>query len=428
MRCVLITSGMSNSGKTVVSMGIIRALKNRGLDVSAFKTGPDYIDTAYASHAAGKTGGNLDIHMMGREGLAYSLGLNESDYGIVEGAMGYFDGTYNTFENSSYDISNQLGIPGVLVYTLGGEMFSAVVKIKGMVDFPGSNLKGIILNKCHEKIYEMIAPQIEKYCGIKVLGYIPHDEEFSISSRHLGLMQAHEVEDLDRRMDYLASVIEEHVDLDGILELTREVETRQYEIERRELTIAVAKDKCFSFHYNENIALMERYGRVIYFSPLGDEVLPEADLYIIGGGYPELHLDELSANKSMIESIRTSVEDGAKFYVYGGGFMYFSKSIDGVEMCGIFDGVATMTKRLQRFGYSLLELIDDCMLGSAGTVISGNESHYSQMEIDMEPHIILTKPGRDVDWRDGYEYKNAFGHYQHINFVGNINVLENIIK
>ena len=116
MKCIMITAGSSNSGKTLVNMGILRAMRNRGLNISAFKTGPDYIDTAYSAYASGSTSGNLDIHLMGIDGLKYSLGLHESEYATIEGAMGYFDGTHNTFENSSYDISIKLNVPGKLIF------------------------------------------------------------------------------------------------------------------------------------------------------------------------------------------------------------------------------------------------------------------------------------------------------------------------
>ena len=146
MQGVMITAPASNTGKTTLSFGIIRAIKNRGIDVSAFKTGPDFIDTKYLGIASGKRAGNLDIHLMGREGIKKSIAMNTGQLAVVEGAMGYFDGMYNTFEKSSYDISKELDIPAILVYRPQGEMFSAIPKIKGMVDFSGSKIKGIILN------------------------------------------------------------------------------------------------------------------------------------------------------------------------------------------------------------------------------------------------------------------------------------------
>ena len=126
---------------------INKGIKNRGLDVSAFKTGPDFIDTKYLGAASGKRPGNLDIHMMGEEGIHQALSMNKGDYAVIEGAMGYFDGIYNTFENSSYDISRKLDINTILIYTPKGEMFSIIPKIKGMVDFENSKIKGVILNK-----------------------------------------------------------------------------------------------------------------------------------------------------------------------------------------------------------------------------------------------------------------------------------------
>ena len=186
MKTIMITAPSSNTGKTVITLGIIRAIKNRGLDVSAFKTGPDFIDRKYIGIASGKRASNLDMHLMGREGLIQSIAMNNGDFGVIEGAMGYFDGIYNTYENSSYDISLQLDIPSILVYSPKGEMFSAIPKIKGMVDFSKGRIKGIVINKTNESMYKLLKEQIEKYINIEVLGYLPIDEDLNIESRHLG--------------------------------------------------------------------------------------------------------------------------------------------------------------------------------------------------------------------------------------------------
>ncbi|NLY20319.1 MAG: cobyrinate a,c-diamide synthase [Tissierellia bacterium] len=428
MKCIMITAGSSNSGKTLVNMGILRAMRNRGLNISAFKTGPDYIDTAYSAYASGSTSGNLDIHLMGIDGLKYSLGLHESEYATIEGAMGYFDGTHNTFENSSYDISIKLNVPAILVYSPSGEMFSAVTKIKGMVDFEDSKIIGVILNKCSKGIYEMMKPQIEKYCGVRVVGYIPKNEDYVIESRHLGLLQPFEIERLDSVLDELAEVVESNIDLNWLIENSREVITEKYDLENRGTVFAIAKDECFSFQYGENIKLMEALGRIIYFSPLVDNILPDADIYILGGGYPELYTNELSSNSSMIQSVREKAESGKKIYAYGGGLMYLASSIEGVEMCNILSGEVVMAERLQNFGYFNITLLQDSILGQTGDVIRSKATHYSVFNTSLKPEMKLEKAGRNTISYDGYSYKNCFGSYQHINFVGNIDILLNMIS
>ena len=186
MKGLMIAAPNSNSGKTLVTMGIIRAIKNRGIDVSAFKTGPDFIDREYIAYASGKPGGNLDLHLMGLEGLKNSLYLNRGEFAVIEGVMGYFDGIYNTYKNSSYDISEKLDISAILVYCPSGEMFSAVPKIKGMVDFSKGRIKGIIFNKTSESTYKLLKEIVEEYVDIKVLGYIPKNKKYNIEY-HVGL-------------------------------------------------------------------------------------------------------------------------------------------------------------------------------------------------------------------------------------------------
>ena len=161
MKTVMITAPTSNSRKTIITLGLIRAIKNRNINVSAFKTGPDFIDTKYLQLASGKRAGNLDMHLMGRKGISKSLGMNLGEFAVIEGAMGYFDGIHNSFENSSYDISKELDVPSILVYSPKGEMFSIIPKVKGMVDFEDSKIKGIILNKVSGSMYELLKEKIE---------------------------------------------------------------------------------------------------------------------------------------------------------------------------------------------------------------------------------------------------------------------------
>ncbi|HBM75229.1 MAG TPA: cobyrinate a,c-diamide synthase, partial [Clostridiaceae bacterium] len=192
---------------------------NMDFDVCGFKTGPDYIDTAFIRKASKKDAGNLDMYLQGRDGVKRSLYMGMGKYCVIEGAMGYFDGLYNTFENSSYDISRFLGINSILVYTPSGEMFSAIPKIKGMAEFEGSTIKGVILNRVSEKFYCMLKAQIEKYTGLSVLGYIPQIDDIKIESRHLGLVQCAEIDDMEDRIEKIASVIRKNIDMKLLVNL-----------------------------------------------------------------------------------------------------------------------------------------------------------------------------------------------------------------
>lgn len=421
MKMLMITAPSSGSGKTLITLGLIRALKKRKIDVCGYKTGPDYIDTSFLGKASGKRPGNLDIHLMGVDGIKSAIAMGDGEYGIIEGAMGYFDGIYNTFENSSFDISKKLDVNAVLVYTPGGEMFSVIPKIKGMVDFEGSKIKGVILNKVTKAMYILLKEQIEKYVGIKVLGFVEKDSELEIESRHLGLIQTEELENIEDIIEKASIHIEKSVDIDEIMKLMKVVEVPKFIYPRkRDITVAVAYDKAFSFYYIENLKLFENTCNVVYFSPLKDKELPSCDLLYLGGGYPEVFKDELSKNKSMLKSIKTFAEDSG--YIYGecGGFMYLVGDIEGSEMCNIFKGSSTMTNRLQRFGYINIELLKDCMLGEKGDILNANEFHKSITNIDGEEIYRIKKPIGKRSWSCGYEYKNVLAGYPHIHFFSNM--------
>lgn len=422
MKAIMITGPSSNSGKTLLSLGLIRAIRNRKINVSAFKTGPDFIDKRYLEIASRKEAGNLDMHLMGREGIHKSLAMNNGDFAIIEGAMGYFDGIHNTFENSSFDISKELNIPAILIYTPSGEMFSAIPKIRGMVDFPGSRIEAIILNKTSQTMYILLKEQIEKYIGIKVLGYLSYKEELKIESRSLGLLGADDQENYEELIENASSAVEETINVEKILEMANPLDVKSYEYgKKRNIKVAVAYDRAFNFYFNENLKLLKNICYIEYFSPLKDEKVPESDFIYIGGGYPESYLEELSQNESMKESIYSQAKEGKHIIAESGGLMYLLSSLEDYEMVGIFNGKAKMTDKLKRFGYTNIELKKDTILGEKGLLIPSNEYHRSGAEIESNPVFDISKPKSTRGWKCGYKYRNTLGYYQHINFLGNIN-------
>lgn len=422
MKTIMITGPSSNSGKTILTLGIIRAIKNRGINVSAFKTGPDFIDTSYLKLASGSKAGNLDIHLMGQAGIDESLAMSKGDFGVIEGAMGYFDGIYNTFENSSFDISMKLNVPAILIYTPSGEMFSAIPKIKGMVDFPGSKIEGIILNRVSKTMYELLKEQIEEYTHIKVLGYLPFREELQIESRALGLIGVDEGENYEELIDKASYAVEETINIDKILHMANTLDLKSYKYkEKRDIKVAIAYDKAFNFYFNENLNLFKNTCKVEWFSPLKDEEVPDCDLIYIGGGYIESHMKELSRNKNMKDSIYKAAKQGKHIVAESGGLMYLTSSIEGYPMVGVFNGKITMTDKLVRFGYTNIELREDTIFGKKGSIISSNEYHKSIMETKENTAFDIKKPKSNRTWKCGYKYKNTLGYYQHINFLGNMN-------
>ncbi|HYE11148.1 MAG TPA: cobyrinate a,c-diamide synthase, partial [Patescibacteria group bacterium] len=422
MKTILITAPASGSGKTTITVGIIRALLNKGIDVCAFKTGPDYIDRAFLEKASKKRAGNLDMHLQGKDGLRSALAMSSAEYCIIEGAMGYFDGIGSTYINSSYDISRELDIHSVLIYTPKGEMFSAIPKMKGLAEFKDSNIKAVIFNQVAEKQYKMLREALEEHTGLKALGYIPKIEEAEFKSRHLGLVQSSEITDLEGKIDAIAAVVHNNIDMDGLMKLMKNIELPEApKVRRRNLKAAIAMDHAFSFYYSENIRLLEMACEVVYFSPIKDNAIPSCDFLFLGGGYPEVFAAELAYNKSMLNSIKAYSQNGGYIYSECGGFMYLNEMINTQPMVGVFKGSSEMTKGLQRFGYIDLELEEHCFLGNRGDKITAHEFHKSTTHIEDKAIFKISKTMGDASWACGYLYKNTYGGYPHINFLGNMN-------
>ncbi|PCI24930.1 MAG: cobyrinic acid a,c-diamide synthase [SAR324 cluster bacterium] len=431
MKSIMIAAPASGNGKTTLTLGILRALKNRGLDVCAYKTGPDYIDRAFLETASGKPAGNLDMHLQGREGMYQSLSLSNSEYGVIEGVMGYFDGIYNTWQNSSYHISRLLDIPTLLVYSPKGEMFSAIPKIQGMCDFEGSTISMVVFNQVTEHYYQLLKEAVEEHTNLKVLGYIPKTEAFSLKSRHLGLIQEQEIENLDQTIDHIAQIVEEQLDLNSLIEAMRPV-TLPKAIEAPRfphygIRVAIAKDRAFSFYYKENLEMLEACCEVSYFSPLSDEKIPDCDLLYLGGGYPEVYRQRLSQNTAMLESIRAFVEDDGYVFAECGGFMFLTDFIEEDAMVGIFPGKSSLTKRLQRFGYIDLKLKEHCLLGEKGDSLTAHEFHKSISDVKGKSLFQIQKTMGEKSWECGFQYKNVLAGYPHIHFLGNQKAFQHML-
>lgn len=433
MNTLMIAAPASGSGKTTVTMGILRALKQRGLDVCAYKTGPDYIDRAFLEAACGKSAGNLDLHLQGEAGLRYALAQANGEWCVIEGVMGYFDGIHNTYQGSSYDIARMLNIPTVLVYTPGAEMFSIIPKLKGMAEFEKSTIRAIIFNNVTPQYYGLIKDPVEAYTDLKVLGFMPKMEEIALPERHLGLVQQQEIENLDHKIAKIAKALEEYVDMPALLCL---METGRVQkpasildaIQPHYVTVAVAKDRAFSFYYRENLALFEHAcQQVIYFSPLDDSVLPPCDLLYLGGGYPEIFRDQLTRNQAMIRSIRAYIEQGGFVYAECGGFMYLTESIDDAPMVGVFKGKTRLTPRLQRFGYIDIALKEECLIGQPGDRLTGHEFHTAITEIEEPAMYTITKTLGTKSWECGYQYKNVLAGYPHLNFLGSVKAFQTLL-
>ena len=432
---IMIAGTNSGCGKTTITCAILKAIMNMGKTPASFKCGPDYIDPMFHSEVIGTKSRNLDFYLCGEKTAKYLLAKNseDTDISIVEGVMGFYDGiSGNTIEYSSCDISNKLEIPVVLVVNCRGAFMSVVANIKGHLDLFPNKIEAVILNNVSEMMFPSYKEMIESKLDIKVLGFMPKEPKAVIESRHLGLVTAAEMEDLNKRIEILAENVKKYIDLEALFEISERANELEYEELINEkvssVKIAVAKDKAFCFYYEDSLSLFEDLGAdLVSFSPLRDSELPEnIDGLILGGGYPELYLEDLSNNKSMLESIKNSYGNGLPIFAECGGYMYLGNEIEGYKMADVIPMKCEMTKKLQNFGYVTLTAKKDTLLLADNEQIMAHEFHYSLS--DNENNSLEAKKRNGKKWEAGYCEKNIFALYPHIHLWGNIKAAKRWIQ
>ena len=437
MKGFLIAGTRSGIGKTTVSMGLMSCFS----DVSPFKIGPDYIDGKFHEYVTGNKSYNLDFFLMGEDGVRESFLEHHKNFSIAEGVMGLYDGIDNSLDNgSSAHISRILNLPVILIVDGTGRSTSIAAEITGYQNFDKRvNIIGVIINRVSsEKTYEILKDAVEKYCKIKCFGYIPKMENISLSSRHLGLVEAYEVYDLKEKIEVLKNEFQKTIDLKAIYE-TAEINPC-YELKNifsdfkdryKNIKIGIAKDSAFSFYYNDNIEFLENLGAEIkYFSPLKDEKIPDnMDMLYFGGGYPENYAVELEKNISMINSIRDFYNKNGVIYGECGGFIYLSKkliTLDGREhnFVNLTENIIEMRNRLDigRFGYINIKYREN-FFGK------GHEFHYSKIKEEgkEKKEFKIEKPnGRK--WECGYSLKNLLCGYPHIHFFKSSDIIFDLLN
>ena len=434
MKALVVASNGSGGGKTTVTLGLLKLLKNRGLEVQSYKVGPDYLDTAFQSKVTGKASRNLDIHLMGEKGVKAAFSRGKGEMAVIEGVMGLYDGKGITTEGSTAHIAKLLKLPVVLVLSPKAQVATLCAEIEGMRNFEAVNIVGVILNNTSESYYRLLKLAIESRCAIKVFGYLPKSPEIVLPSRHLGLVQSSEIENLDQKIQLCSELLEKHVDIEELLQCFKEAEEYEdsYHIRNLNIKTAVAYDKAFSFYYEENLELLKEAGEVQFFSPLKDKELPKGiDFLYLGGGYPEVFNKELSRNKSMLKSIKEALNCGLSCYAECGGLMYLTEEIDGEKMVGFLEGKAFMTKGLQNFGYAQIEVINENPILPKGLTINCHEFHKSKVDLKEAPVYKVSKKTFDESykfWNCGYVKNNTVAAYGHVHFFGNPHMLESLIK
>ena len=427
---ILVGAASSGSGKTTFTLGLLRALKNRGIAVQPYKCGPDYIDTQYHGLAAGRDSVNLDLFMGGEAHVKeifarYSQGAGAC---VVEGVMGLFDG-YSKMRGSSAEVAQVLDIPVLLIVNAKSCAYSVAPIIYGYKNFnPQVKIAGVVFNMVGSASHYATLKDACQELGVPVLGYLPKNGGIEIPSRHLGLSLDEEFL-FGEYAEKIAAMVEQYVDVDALMKIfTPDSECLCEEGspcgEAAGLKIAVAKDEAFNFIYRENIHSLEKLGEVKFFSPLKDTQLPECDLLYLPGGYPELYLEQLQGNGAMRKAIKEYIEKSGRCWAECGGMMYLCNSISDeggneFEMCGVLGQKATMVGKRLQMGYRSFSY--------AGKGLRGHEFHYSKVVPDEENPLQSVAQQYNAAGAEVatplYRYKNLIAGYTHL-YWGNVNLIE----
>lgn len=435
MKKIVIAGASSRSGKTTIACALLASLKKRGLDVVAYKSGPDYIDRGYLSMAGKCQAYNLDTWLMTEDKTQrlFSEYSEGKDIAVIEGAMGLYDGG----ANSTANIARLMRAPVLLVINAGSMGESAAAVAVGFREYERDiNLAGVILNFTGSDYHSEIISAALNEKGIKFLGALKRDDTIKIPERHLGLLSANENNNFD--IGTLCSKFESSVDVDEILRISEsDNNTRPCEkfipSKKYNVRIGVAHDESFTFIYPESINTLERFGaEIIPFSPLNDSELPDADGYIFSGGYPEIFAGKLSRNITMLESLRACKKT---ILAECGGMMYLCGSLkdsDGrkFDMAGVIPFESVMFSR-PVMGYMSGFALRDNIICRKGDIIRGHEHHYSRVIPEYHGDTCafeLTRRNTRRSHYGGYADKNILASYLHINFYGNENLAENFLQ
>lgn len=431
---VVIAATQSSSGKTTVVTGILRALKNKGMKVQPFKVGPDYIDPSYHGMAAGRAGHNLDTWLVDESRIndLFASEAENADIAIIEGVMGLYDGGKNGI-SSTAQLAKKLQAPVILVINVQSMGDSAAAIALGFKLYDEEvNLAGVILNRLGSPTHKMLIEEAMARINVPVFGAVYRDDSVHMPERHLGLTPAQE-NNAKEIIEIISAKIAKEVYLDEIIKLAcaappLEVQENKQSNAAKDIVIAVAKDKAFSFYYPASLKQLSDCGaKIEFFSPLEDETIPsDASALIFGGGFPEIFADKLAANKSMLTSIRRANENKMPIYAECGGYMYLMQGIFDFDgnfhaMAGIIPATAKMNKKLQTVGYVKAKNLHDNILGEKGCVYHGHEFHFSTQSEEAQDFpwaFEFVKMRNNAEYKAGYAKDNILGSYLHLHFLG----------
>ncbi len=461
MSGIMIAAPKSGSGKTILTCGLLALLKRKGLNPTAFKCGPDYIDGLFHQKVLGVGSGQLDLFFEDPEQMKnrfsrYSFG----SFAVVEGAMGYFDGLGGvSLKASAWDVASTLDLPVFLVVDAHGASLSLAAQIQGFLDFdtgaedmeerenrknaakvPGrsnagkgrnNQIAGIIFNRMAPGMYGSLKAVVEGRLHVPVVGWVPRLDFLKVDSRHLGLVLPEEIEGLKEQMDKLAGCLEQSLDLGQIVKIGKRGETgkgdagssltsaasygaprniclevREAKTCSRQFRLGVAMDEAFCFYYRENLEAMEAAGAsLVFFSPIHDQILPSGlGGLLLGGGYPENYARELWENSSMRRAVAEAAAAGMPIHGECGGYLYLLEELEGADGCsypmaGVFKGKGRPVGRSRRFGYITVTCSRKLPFLEEGGSIKGHEFHYWDCVCDEGEYVMTAvKPVGGRSW------------------------------
>ena len=424
---LMLAAPSSNSGKTTLTLALLRLLAREGLEIQPFKCGPDYLDTFLHSLAASvggavRQGKNLDVFMASPSHMreVFFRSSEGADAVVIEGVMGLFDGAVKS-EGSSAAIAKMLDVPVVLVVDAKGAAYSVAPLLYGFKHFdPAVRLAGVIFNRVNTCSHYEFLKEACRDVGVEALGYVPSHDAMEVSGRYLGLNISADA-DQESAITAMADHVSQTVDIDLLRRICR-VDMAQpsapavtnYDVHA---VIGVARDDAFNFFYAENLDVLRRYGKVEFFSPLDDSCLPDVDMLYFSGGYPELYARRLEQNVVMRQSIKDFALRGGIVYAECGGMMYLGNSItckDGQTycMCGALDLDTSMEDVRLHLGYRKVDL------SAAGYAkeLRGHEFHYSRLTGigDLESVAAITTARDRAVETPFYRFGNTFASYIHL--------------
>lgn len=452
-KSMVIAGTHSGTGKTTVAVGIMSALRKRGLSVQPFKVGPDFIDPGYHETVCGIPSRNLDGWMLNKRYNLNTFFKNSigKHISVIEGVMGLYDGVDGTREDgSTAQISKWLQSPIVLVLDASSMARSVGAIVYGFERYDKQiRLAGVILNRVSsERHYRYLKDAIVKRCKTKVIGYLPNDPSVEIPERHLGLVTATEhglTNDFKKR---LTDLVHQHIDMDLLLKIAKPVDGKRLDARLTETEVAggatpsvkigVAYDEAFSFYYPDNFDILKQCGaELIYFSPLRDGSLPgQLDGIYFGGGYPEIYARDLEANRAMRNEVKTFAANGGVIYAECGGLIYLGDTITDVDhhhykMSGVFPFTVRMERKLKDLGYYSLKVIKNNILSKRGDEIRGHQFRYSSLESipgSLNRVYHLRKGEDGVVIKEGFALNNVLASYLHLHFGSNINFARRFVE